>query len=622
MVTRLSFPVLLFHLLSVLLLLQGSARAISAPTQFALTWAPSGLLTASWKDQSSSEEGFYLAYRVGTSGAFTGYDSVGANVLTYSYTPATYPSRTTFQWVVYSYKGTGANYEEAASNTVTVTSPPRLTNEKYAWAMAGQPFSMKLKTDAATPAYTVTSLPAGLTYDAASTTISGTLTTNGRYTADVTITSGTATGTQKLRFVTFRPVPEPVAPSVVTPFAGQTLRKNATPLQVDLTGRFNDPDVTQASRIVYNTGTVDLIYYPDAAPASVANFQGYISRGDYLNSIIHRVPNTSKFVVQGGGYKAAAGTPSITRAAAVVNEPEITNTRGTVAMAKLGSDPNSATCEYFFNLADNASNLNGQNEGFTVFARVAGNGMTVVDGIYDLPNKDYSSVNSVLTNCPVTLPAPAAFDPASLVKIISIGPVNLLSYTVQSSAPAVCTATLEGTKLTLTPLAAGTAIITVTAKDLDNLTAAPTFTVNVNENLSDWLTGSNFPVPADATAGADADKDNVPNILEYAFLTDPLSPASQASPQAATTTVEGSNYLTLTFPVRKFTGTGFVYTVEAGDGTGAWATVWNSSTDGLTHALVTTSTDHPASTDVTVRDTAAITPGAKRFMRLRVTDTP
>ena len=57
------------------------------------------------------------------------------------------------------------------------------------------------------------------------------------------------------------------------------------------------------------------------------------------------------------------------------------NNRGTVAMAKLGSDPNSATSEFFISLANNAANLNNQNEGFTVFARVAGNGMTVADAI-------------------------------------------------------------------------------------------------------------------------------------------------------------------------------------------------------------------------------------------------
>src|SRR5262249_11122001 len=45
-------------------------------------------------------------------------------------------------------------------------------------------------------------------------------------------------------------------------------------------------------------------------------------------------------------------------------------TLGTLAMAKLGTDPNSATNQFFFNLADNSSVLDTQNGGFTVFGKL------------------------------------------------------------------------------------------------------------------------------------------------------------------------------------------------------------------------------------------------------------
>lgn len=46
------------------------------------------------------------------------------------------------------------------------------------------------------------------------------------------------------------------------------------------------------------------------------------------------------------------------------------NIANTIAMAKLGGDPNSATNQFFINLANNDSNLDLQNGGFTVFARI------------------------------------------------------------------------------------------------------------------------------------------------------------------------------------------------------------------------------------------------------------
>ncbi len=128
-------------------------------------------------------------------------------------------------------------------------------------------------------------------------------------------------------------------------------------------------------------GDFSVNLYDKATPKTVENFLAYVKAGTYSNSIIHRsVPG---FIVQGGGYKYESKPPlvAVTQNAAVINEPVYSNKRGTIAMAKLGDQPNSATNQWFFNLADNSAILDPQNSGFTVFGEVTGNGMAILDAM-------------------------------------------------------------------------------------------------------------------------------------------------------------------------------------------------------------------------------------------------
>ncbi len=143
--------------------------------------------------------------------------------------------------------------------------------------------------------------------------------------------------------------------------------------------------------------------FDQAAPGTVSNFLTYVRNGDYDNTFIHR--NTPGFVAQGGGYYREDnpdGTddwkyfyPDVVSYGTINNEPLLSNERGTIAMAKVdprydeddelivGTGPDSATNQWFFNVVDNVF-LNNTNGGFTVFGKVLGDGMNVVDAINGL----------------------------------------------------------------------------------------------------------------------------------------------------------------------------------------------------------------------------------------------
>jgi cyclophilin family peptidyl-prolyl cis-trans isomerase len=168
-------------------------------------------------------------------------------------------------------------------------------------------------------------------------------------------------------------------------------------------------DGTQVAELVTSSGSVCFELLDDDAPGTVENFLYYLQNDLIRDTFFHRsVPG---FVLQGGGFRIDAGLPeSVPRRIdgegdpfVVMNEPctldtnapgqpgvmicsERGNVRGSVALAKVGGDPNSGSTNWFINLADNragGAQLDTQNGGFTVFARVI-QGMSIVDAIAGL----------------------------------------------------------------------------------------------------------------------------------------------------------------------------------------------------------------------------------------------
>ena len=150
---------------------------------------------------------------------------------------------------------------------------------------------------------------------------------------------------------------------------------------------------SNATVVTFQTvmGDIEVNLYDNATPQTVANFLAYVNSGDYSASVFHR--SAAGFVIQGGGFSFDMELPldDIPERSSVTNEPEFSNVRGTIAMAKLGGQPNSATSQWFFNLANNSGNLDSQNGGFAVFGQVTGDGMAVVDAIAALPTYDFGS---------------------------------------------------------------------------------------------------------------------------------------------------------------------------------------------------------------------------------------
>ena len=160
-------------------------------------------------------------------------------------------------------------------------------------------------------------------------------------------------------------------------------------VRIDFNLGLNQPDGT-----FFHSVYLELF---DDTPLTQTNFLKYVNDGDYTDVVMHRL--ISGFVLQGGGYTwNGSSFDHIPTDAPVDNEFNRSNVRGTVAMAKVGGDPDSATSEFFFNLADNSGpppDLDNQNGGFTVFARVLGNGMDLIDAFATLSTYNVAQLTDV-----------------------------------------------------------------------------------------------------------------------------------------------------------------------------------------------------------------------------------
>ena len=121
------------------------------------------------------------------------------------------------------------------------------------------------------------------------------------------------------------------------------------------------------------------------APITVDNFLEYVVKGEYDNTIFHRI--IEDFIVQGGAYDAKFTAKKLGKN--IINESGngLKNEMGTIAMAK-ENRPHTANRQFFFNLADNTTLDPGRKWGYAVFGAIV-EGEEVLTAIAKVPT-DYN----------------------------------------------------------------------------------------------------------------------------------------------------------------------------------------------------------------------------------------
>ncbi len=285
-------------------------------------------------------------------------------------------------------------------------------------------------------------------------------------------------------------------PVIKTQISDQTFFAGTT-TKIILTNAFSDPD-TNAVRFSTVSGVFDLQLFRGQTPITVANFLKYVDQGRFFkidptthhraSSFVHR--SVANFVIQGGGFIGTASTvdPTTTTPTQVItfpaiqNEPGISNKRGTIAMAKLDNNPNSATSQWYINLKDNGgapSNLDTVNGGFTVFGKVIRNGLTTIDKIAAVPRFNAGSPFDSLPLLNYMNPNPIRVaNLVSIPDIIQIPPFDFIAF---SNNTTVATASIDADKrrIVINAKQAGSAVVSVRATDFDGAFVTQHFNVTV-----------------------------------------------------------------------------------------------------------------------------------------------
>ncbi len=134
-------------------------------------------------------------------------------------------------------------------------------------------------------------------------------------------------------------------------------------------------------------GDIYIELYPEKSPIAVENFLNYVDRHFYDGLIFHRV--LPRFMIQTGGFGFDFSKKETDEPIANESANGLKNRCGTVAMARLGKDADSASSQFYINVNNNSHLDIGDNEGYTVFGRVI-KGIRIAEAISELRRGKHS----------------------------------------------------------------------------------------------------------------------------------------------------------------------------------------------------------------------------------------
>jgi cyclophilin family peptidyl-prolyl cis-trans isomerase len=396
-------------------------------------------------------------------------------------------------------------------------------------------------------------------------------------------------------------LPDPI---VTNPILNVVVNINAPDTTLNLSNYFDDPlttgkvarfNLANTSTGTIGNGIINVVLFDQTgtgAPLTVQNFQSYLNTGSYTNSFIHRsIPG---FIVQGGGYTYNNSTlGTIPSNPPVQNEfsTQRSNLRGTIAMAKLGNNPNSATNQWFFNLADNSSNLNNQNGGFTVFGQALGaSDLTTIDAIAAV--RTYNA-GGAFTNLPLTQ---AAISDTNFIRFSSITVTQedeLRFSIVNNSKPTLVTPSISNKQLFLDylPNQTGSSQITVRATNL------------FGEFIDYQFTATVLPTITLALSPTSVSEDGTNNLIYTFSRNGDLSAALTANYKVAGTATFNTDYTRI--GTGNFTATSGTITFAAGAST-ATLTI-DPTADTVVESNETVALTLATGTGYTIGTTTAVT---------------